>query len=518
MSTFIRGPICGTDNCPSRLWRIIDGRRTCQYGHVMEGDVEYNDDDDVGGGAITRRLNLTTNATGNFQSSFNASQMMASQKIEKDKKIYGYEANLLFLKAFQYILRRQCKWLIQEKGFPEYFKKVVKIIWVKYVLYISENDEGNDHTFSDDERDKVNRYRYSKKSRKPLGLHMTSTLAILYIATVHCGLPIFMCDYLNWICSSNLPYFKSSMLLPKVWREKLPNYYIGIFDGGSPPSDGKVYQKVANLCNTIKFSAHFNSKFMYPQLLLKLVIENSLPPEFYLITVQLIGEIDSMEYMVLTEDNSKEYKKFHQSAEIRTISYFLLTLRWILFANLGEKCSIEWINGYLKKIEAFEKSAVTNERNISNIMRDDKNRDVFNWDSKDSIHYLDWVEKKFLPTQSYPVDDDPSLGIDLRIARRQLYKLLPLNIEGTLSDREITIPYTEELQQKYIQVRNNIEASLTDDLIKENGNSREYSILQLEESILSNISIDFGISKEQLKGSIEKVQASCMDKFKEQFA
>ena len=75
MSTYIRGPVCGVSNCPSRLWRIIDGRRTCQYGHVMEGDVEFNnEEDEVNAGVVTRRLNLTTSATGNFQSSLSGSR------------------------------------------------------------------------------------------------------------------------------------------------------------------------------------------------------------------------------------------------------------------------------------------------------------------------------------------------------------------------------------------------------------------------------------------------------------
>lgn len=98
MFTFIRGPVCGTDNCPSRLWRIIDGRRTCRYGHVMDGDIEFNnDEDDVGGnamagvassGVVTRRLNLTTNAVGGFQASLDPSQIGQMDKLrqQKDKK------------------------------------------------------------------------------------------------------------------------------------------------------------------------------------------------------------------------------------------------------------------------------------------------------------------------------------------------------------------------------------------------------------------------------------------------
>ena len=58
----------------------------------MEGDVEFNDDEDdlngLGAGVITRRLNLTTNATGSFQSSqLTNSQLLQQQQGQSHKKI-----------------------------------------------------------------------------------------------------------------------------------------------------------------------------------------------------------------------------------------------------------------------------------------------------------------------------------------------------------------------------------------------------------------------------------------------
>ena len=139
MSTYIKGPICGVDNCRSRLWRIIDGRRTCQYGHVMEGDVEFNDDeDDVNAmGVVTRRLNLTTNATGNFQSSLSLSQSQRSTLgSNKTEKIYGKDGRLLFIKCFQYILRKQTEWLIEKENFPNSYSDLVKLIWTMHLKHI----------------------------------------------------------------------------------------------------------------------------------------------------------------------------------------------------------------------------------------------------------------------------------------------------------------------------------------------------------------------------------------------
>ena len=41
----------------------------------------------------------------------------------------GADARLLFIEAYQYILRLQCHILIQEKGFPQDIEDVVKGLW-----------------------------------------------------------------------------------------------------------------------------------------------------------------------------------------------------------------------------------------------------------------------------------------------------------------------------------------------------------------------------------------------------
>ena len=115
----------------------------------MEGDVEFNDDEDdlngLGAGVITRRLNLTTNATGSFQSSqLTNSQLLQQQQRQshkKFKKLIGHEAKLLFLKSFQFILKRQIRWLITEMRFPKEFEHVAKIIWLKILKTINDQPQ-----------------------------------------------------------------------------------------------------------------------------------------------------------------------------------------------------------------------------------------------------------------------------------------------------------------------------------------------------------------------------------------
>ena len=514
MSTYIRGPICGTDNCPSRLWRIIAGRRTCHYGHVMEGDVEYNneDDDTTGGGVVTRRLNLTTNATGNFQSSMSNSQMLNSQRVEKDKKLYGYEANLLFLKSYQYIIKKQCSWLIQEKNFPEDFKKIVKIIWMKYLKSVSTTAVRNDNIFSAEEEEYDTDFNSKRKRNdKKLGLHMSSTVAFLYMASMHCGIPVYMCDYIEWICNANLPYFKSNELLPKHWKQRLPNHYLGILEGGCPPHDAQLYKRVVNLSYRIGFSLDFDARFFYEGLLLKLVLSSLLPPEFYLYSVRLIELIDSKEQFSLYEDESHHFKKFYLCSEVRTIAHFVLCLRWVLICDVNNRYPIKWLDAYIGNSETDELSSIGIDKKLAKLAYDSNSRDVLDWTKKDSLEYLKWIETKFLPTLGRDINNEPSLNIDKRIAKRQLYKLLSTEFEPTKnSNTGIQISYIEEFEKKYKDIDNSTEIDpMIEDKDYDTLEARIKKIRILEEKVINKTSLDFSISKDQLVCCIKNVELHC---------
>lgn len=537
MSTFIRGPVCGTDNCPSRLWRIIAGRRTCQYGHVMEGDVEYNDDDDAGlnAGVITRRLNLTTNAVGSFQSSLNASQLNHLHKTVTSKKVYGYEARLLFLKSFQYVLKKQCNYLITNMNFPAQFQDIVKYIWLKYLKYISDEDtlsqdgftldaEDDDNSdsnnpdntiSSDDERKRIKRLRRERKNQK-LNIHMSTSISILYLACTHMRIPVYTCDFIRWICSAKLPYFKSDDIIPKQWRERLPNYYLGILEGGKPPIRGQLYTKISSTCARTNFTKEHNYSFNLKAFVVRLLVTTIMPPEFYFYTLHLIHIVDREEEFCLFEEEKNEYKYFDQFPEIRAICYFILTIRWILRCDAIDSnfqtYPTPWILAHLEPPLDGDSSQIGIEKQVARLFYDDEQTDAFNWNDKQTLDYLEWIESQFMPNQGGHVNErnEATMTIDQKIARRKLYKIIPLeNSSISQLPKRQKLMFADELQEKYLSLRNYMETYVLDNNKKIVEDENGALILKLEEKLIRELAMEFVISKEQLSRTIRKIESTC---------
>ncbi|EJS43122.1 rrn7p [Saccharomyces arboricola H-6] len=511
MSTFIRGPICGADNCPSRLWRIIDGRRTCQYGHVMEGDVEFNDDEDdinrLGAGVITRRLNLTTNATGSFQSTqlsnlqlLQQQQQQRSQK--KSKKLTGLDAKLLFLKSFQFILKRQIRWLIDEVQFPEEFEHVAKVIWLKILKTINDQPQ----------------------QELVLRLHMTSTLSILYLASTHLSLPVYTCDYIRWICSAKMPYFQANESLPKSWRARLPNYYVSILEGSISPYNGQLYNKIALTCGMIQFNRSFNSQVSCQALLLKLVTQCTLPPEFYFYARHIIEfEETDIKNLVLWERTDERHTgPISNHAEVRVISYFMLTIHWILSLDKDRRYSLKWILALTDSLTRHTTTSQSIDRNIVNTVYPDHptSNDYFQWSDDETLQFLNWMEKQFLPTQAKSLNNESSsndMTIDQKIARRKLYEIFPLDSntssDGGANNSKHQLTFIEDLQERYAKQQPFLNDNKTLHFTTRQDvhlPTRKEAINRLLSQIASQLSVDFAISEWQLKECTLRLKKACI--------
>lgn len=498
MSTYIRGPICGIFNCPSRLWRIIDGRRTCQYGHVMEGDVEFNNDDDdaANAGVITRRLNLTTNATGSFQSSFNLSQSQNLENSQRTKKVYGYEAHVLFLKAFQHILKKQSVVLIGEFGFPDEFESVVKIIWTLLLKSLNEEE-------TNEERE------MEASVRGHFKLNILSAIGILYMASIHIGLPVYTSDFLRWLSSAKLPFFKANDCLPKSWREKLPNYYLGLLEGVKVPRNGQLFVKVAQLCVRTQFTTNFNCQLRYEGLVFKLTTCFLFPPQFYIFTIKVIQSMDSEGNFKLIEDLARKFKKYYLWAEFRVVAYFILTVRWVLLID-QEAYSIKWIKTLTKTPDGLESSEETIDRQIAKLSAAADMNDVSGWDMTQNSNYLEWVQRRIstLPSSDY------NAKIDHKIAMRKLHKIFPVEAEAYKLEPTTTKPHPshiEELQERY----NFFQASMQSQEIGQRSptewgvHERIRTISALEQRLVGELALMHGCSAEQLRSTMDNIELHC---------
>ncbi|KAK9433656.1 hypothetical protein V1505DRAFT_122312 [Lipomyces doorenjongii] len=114
------GPVCGIDNCRSRLWHTVDGLQYCQYGHQNEGAVELAEDDDD--------FQFTQGRTVRIKSGSGQNTSAKESRI-----YYGRKGYTLFLKCYQIHLRNQVAWLVKNKNAPQKLEAVVKALWILYL-------------------------------------------------------------------------------------------------------------------------------------------------------------------------------------------------------------------------------------------------------------------------------------------------------------------------------------------------------------------------------------------------
>ncbi|KAK9241394.1 hypothetical protein V1525DRAFT_335168 [Lipomyces kononenkoae] len=112
------GPVCGINNCRSRLWHTVEGLQYCQFGHQNEGAVEFAEDDDDF--QFTQGRTVRTKAG-------------PSQNTKEPRIYYGRQGYTLFLKCYQLVLRSQVAWLVKNKNAPPTLETIVKALWILYL-------------------------------------------------------------------------------------------------------------------------------------------------------------------------------------------------------------------------------------------------------------------------------------------------------------------------------------------------------------------------------------------------
>lgn len=502
-STFIRGPICGVDNCPSRLWRIIAGRRTCQYGHVMEGDIEFNNDDDAAGqqsqGVITRRLNLTTNQQGSFQSSFSLSQQNI-QKIKYSKKfIKGKQAKLLMIKSLQYILKKQVDYLINICGFPVNFENIVKLIWLSFLSKVNNEPKG-----------------------VIISLNINITVSVIYFSILQLGLPVYFCDLIGWISSLDFPYYKAGNIIPRSWNERLPNFYLSSLNGNNLLTLKTFTDAILRFNSLTHTTKKFNGTINVTGLIFKLVTLNTLPPEFFFYTQKFVELFCSDEKdltISIYKIPNRSVSNHLLLPETYVILSFILTIRYILLYDGVYTEKQIYPNSWL---EALLRTAPINEEDISEKSVNRRltkllntNHDVanevssnpINWTEKETINYLTWIERKFVPLEVKNHEELGKFSMDEGIILRKLNDIVPLDSTdfpyAELNRTPLT--FIEELQEKYLRlldsVDNNNSNTVNSNRVNEDIDFKKRLdlICKLENKITFDLSNDFNTSVENLQ-------------------
>lgn len=273
MARYVRGQVCGVDNCPSRLWKRVDGRNVCQYGHINEFDVEINDDDEmlggggggggggsaISGGEFSRRLVNVAGLTTSL-SVRNKVSRLSSEKTSARK--YGEEFEKLQARCFQIILSKNTRFVIEELQMPSElasrYRKLVKLIWMK-LLECS-----------------LNRRLDTSTGRYDIG-HLC---LINYLAMIEMNIPITLADYIKLTFNQKFNLERSEYCLPRELKVQIPISKIRIFHGHLLHNYSHLLTKRFAMCYIKERKETFKkSRLNYYSLLVRTILNLFLPLE-----------------------------------------------------------------------------------------------------------------------------------------------------------------------------------------------------------------------------------------------
>lgn len=267
-----RGPICGVDNCPSNLYFSLNGQRTCQYGHIMHNDFEFEDDavPESGGGGQIRRLKLGLDSRGNFTSNEAVkrgyAKVMAKRKHER-AVLYGEEGKHLYVTTCQQILEWQVHKVTLLLDLDDVeghiYQTLVLKLWVLYLKRMMPN---------------------KGKKMNLLKLDLVTLLCFHYLALcVMMKQEIFLNDFIRMIECFEFPHLSCLKLMPMDMKvNKLPNFLIKRISGKQIFPENNVlvfYKRLSFVVTELNFSSvmsrsndiNFNTDFPWKQFLIKMV-------------------------------------------------------------------------------------------------------------------------------------------------------------------------------------------------------------------------------------------------------
>ncbi|QPG77246.1 hypothetical protein FOA43_004653 [Brettanomyces nanus] len=274
MSTvgYRRGPVCGVDNCPSKLWRLIDGRNVCQYGHVNEDAIELNDEDEniasAASQGFTRRLN---NVSGLTKSQARHKRVEMLKLGQTNSLLYGKQLNLMLVRAMQVILCKQIKCLAEHYNIQgDTFVKVAKRYWCLLLAHM---------------------YHGKKSPGEKMSLVFNDLFMVCYLALLQVNAPVYMMDLLNLATLERIPFMKAENSVPPSISRRIPLTSFPLLKGSLISKRSyynlKGWNRILDSPVTLT-----NYKLNYLPLLVRLVLKLYLPLEIVTLVKNIIVVLD----------------------------------------------------------------------------------------------------------------------------------------------------------------------------------------------------------------------------------
>ncbi|CAH6722151.1 RNA polymerase I-specific transcription initiation factor Rrn7p [[Candida] jaroonii] len=359
--SYIKGPVCGTNNCPSRLYRVVDGLKICQFGHVLEGDIQINDDED-GEVVVTKKLDLRISETG---------ELVAKRKKREKAHVARLTGNIgkeFYLKILQKILQSQLQSVIlflneefqTSDDFTNTLKTVVKLNWIKLLeFHLSEDSMGDGENF-----------QIKSNTKLP---NINDTILTIYYSIVQLNyVPLYFDDLIEMIGTNVLPSHDTYHLLTPEELARIPfDYYTNIkFAGLSEAWIISHYLKFASKISLSRPKYNYYIPFLL-KTTMSLLLPNSI--EIFVLTNSLVSKMDfTLEF-----------------PELMLVSSVIFMIK-IYFIYLSPQINYQtWLNNL--KTKTFESNEVYQFMNKTNY--EDINQ-LVRYDDKKIQSYLEYLNKK----------------------------------------------------------------------------------------------------------------------------
>ncbi|CAH2356011.1 RNA polymerase I-specific transcription initiation factor Rrn7p [[Candida] railenensis] len=445
--SWVRGPICGVDNCTSRLYRSADGLKICQYGHVMEGNIEINDDQDDNY-IQTKRLNINLTGLGGDFSNSQTQRANILGGTNKNKKLYGKAAKELYLQCIQILLQKQLKIVIKlclesvEFDIESEIEPLVKLYWLRtlksYLMPDTNNNSINNTTKNKNKNHGagdghgvspgINDGATAEKGHRPdLQLNDPNSslpttidlICIIYLSVLQLKLPIYAHDLLYSIKQNDIPYMKCFHLIPKSLLDRLPPYYMGLLEPKKLPLENELYENIQIIGKRVKFQkVQLSANYYYPLILkiLSKVLFFPNAPDLFILWTKLCAKIvrdddeaEELGFTVLDKDlknlsipkrlwKSKGIPKrcIVQFPELKMISLIITTIKFYFMFNPTKNSKTVFdVSTWLQNITQYE---LDHEFPIS--QTNNAEEDILGWSDMKINRYCQWVYENLIPKKN----------------------------------------------------------------------------------------------------------------------
>ncbi|OBA23451.1 hypothetical protein METBIDRAFT_9714 [Metschnikowia bicuspidata var. bicuspidata NRRL YB-4993] len=386
---WIRGPICGIDNCRSRLYKRDAGRKFCQFGHIAEGDLDIEDEDGESY-TQTKRLNIHFTDTGfGSQASSKATNDASILANLGDKRLYGTDGLVHQYKCFQYILRDVTPKVVRHlygafgstavESLIAAADPILKLLWVRFVKQTFGNTTPS----------------------------VSELYILIYLALRQLNrYPVFIDQYIEMVSQNKVPVLNALSLLPPDMRILLPVSSAAVF------SPSKVLVEDAFYVLLAKWSTDLDLRnvcatpldYSYP-IVFKLLTDLRIPHAPQLLAV----------YHELALEITLGVLKQQSLYSILTVPeiQILGLVQYVLHLYLLASPEIFHIQQWIQWIEQDQELPCFRNRN-HNMPIDE----IVCLSKKQISKYLDWVHENIIP----PKYKDPETE-ELSIMDKKLNKI-----------------------------------------------------------------------------------------------